>query len=235
MNKEYFSNNRQIQHNWLKNPYQKRVVILLSRPLVFSIPVVFGIVYNKISIVRAEWKKRSPTATNRKSPRQRGLIKVLFVGGGLEDNDKAEDLLFRIIAAMKLNKGEYVLCQTAEKVKSSMGDYLPQVIVSFGAIASNGLLDKKTLLSQVHGKFISKSFTIEEGKIWTCPIVPIFHPEFFNYQSLHEKNRMDGFAASDENNPLILEKNPFSGYNLKGQEWFHASTRIVDNTPFMGI
>ena len=177
MNKEYFSNLREIQHNWLKNPYQKGLLSSYQGRLFSQSLWYLGLLQQNINSP-GRMEKKITNSNQQETSKTEGLIKVLFVGGGLEDNDKAEDLLFRIIAAMKLNKGEYVLCQTAEKVKSSMGDYLPQVIVSFGAIASNGLLDKKTLLSQVHGKFISKSFTIEEGKIWTCPIVPIFHPEF---------------------------------------------------------
>ena len=80
------------------------------------------------------------------------------MGGKSPDNEKSNELLSRIIQAMKLKKDEFALCQNPRDVFLNMEDYLPLVIVSFGAIATNALLESKERLSkpmEIHQKGIS--------------------------------------------------------------------------------
>ena len=129
-----------------------------------------------------------------------GKIKVLFVGGKSPDNEKSNELLSRIIQAMKLKKDEFALCQNPRDVFLNMEDYLPLVIVSFGAIATNALLESKERLSKTHGKFIKKAFPYGT-KTWICPIVPIFHPDFLTINpsmkrtTWHDLKQVMGFIA----------------------------------------
>ena len=179
VNEENFSSYRKIQQNWIKAPYQKGLLSTYQGRIFSQSSWYLALLQQNIfSHDPGRTKKKIYSDTQQEIPREKSRIKMLFVGGDSQDSEKARDLLFRIIDAMKLKKGEYVLCQRVEEVKSFVSDFLPLVIVSFGAIATNGLLGRKGLLSQIHGKFLNNSFTIRDGKVWTCPIVPVFHPDF---------------------------------------------------------
>lgn len=130
-------------------------------------------------------------------------IDVLFVGG----HPKAEgqgfdpierDLLEKMALAMKLKNGHAVSlsikCSLApgdhddatQRMKRNCEDNLlheiktlkPQFVIPLGAIATNSILEKKERLSQVHGKFFSKTMKCSDELLHKYIVVPLFHPEF---------------------------------------------------------
>ena len=125
-----------------------------------------------------------------------GLSLVLFVGD-THNAQKGDDLLGKMINAMKLGKGEFNrflfdealedvfdlsgnlsapspatsdIFQTIEKVR-------PQIVVSLGATVTNILLGKRDKLSSIHGQFFEKTLSLESGS-HQYSIMPIFHPDF---------------------------------------------------------
>ncbi len=125
-------------------------------------------------------------------------IKVLFVGEkkieDLEEFDEGihwnselsdEDLLGKMIKAMKLESGEFVRTiligdneNALENICLEIEALKPQVIISLGALATNILLGKKEKLSQVHGEFFTRSYKFRDGKESLFKLVPVFHPDF---------------------------------------------------------
>jgi uracil-DNA glycosylase family 4 len=130
-------------------------------------------------------------------------IDVLFVGGqpkaeeqGFDPDER--DLLERMARAMKLNKGHAVSlsikCHSAlddhddaiQGMKRNCEDNLlqeiktlkPTFVIPLGAVATNFILEKKERLSQVHGKFFSKTIKFADELVHEYIVVPLFHPEF---------------------------------------------------------
>lgn len=128
-----------------------------------------------LALLQLQLQREEVTSTS--SPAQ-SKSKILFVGGHSDESAQAEILLKRIVLAMNLAQGDFAHCQLARDVPRFVKTYLPQVIISFGAIATNALLEQRKRLSQVHGKFFEQTFSLEEGFEWTCDLVPIFHPDF---------------------------------------------------------
>ncbi|MCY4524440.1 MAG: hypothetical protein OXB84_06855 [Halobacteriovoraceae bacterium] len=182
MIEEYFSSNRKILKNWRQNPYFSGIMSSYKGWLFGETPWFLAFLQqrspaDKLKVLKsADISKTSSPSIG--TLQDKSGIKIIFTGGASEDNEEAGNLLLRMIDAMKLKKDEYLLCQTIKEVEQMVGEHRPQVIVSFGAIITNQLLDKKERLSQIHGKFINKSFTIKKDEFWTCPIVPVFHPDF---------------------------------------------------------
>jgi hypothetical protein len=124
------------------------------------------------------------------------LSQVLFVGD-THAPEKGEDLLGKMISAMKLTKGEFnrvLFDESLEDVFDLSGNlltpgpatldlfnaikkYKPAVIVTLGATVTNILLGKREKLSGIHGQFFEKNITIEDGS-HQYSIMPIFHPDF---------------------------------------------------------
>lgn len=119
------------------------------------------------------------------------LSEVLFVGDTYKG--EGEDLLGKMIAAMKLKGDEFsrlILDEELEAIDDLAGNLVqpnecsqkffaaiketkPQIVVSLGATVTNVILGKREKLSSIHGQFIEKS--IDDCSF---TLVPIFHPEF---------------------------------------------------------
>ncbi len=119
------------------------------------------------------------------------LSEVLFLGDSY--NGEGEDLLGKMISAMKLKDNEffrYPLESDLEDVEDLAGNLenpspetakllaviaekRPKVVVSLGATITNILLGKREKLSGIHGQFFEK-------KTGDCnySLMPIFHPDF---------------------------------------------------------
>lgn len=119
------------------------------------------------------------------------LCEVVFLGDSYKG--EGEDLLGRMISAMKLTPGEFhrlTLNEDLENVTDlaanlenpdaatkSLFDFIaekkPKVVVSLGATITNILLGRREKLSGIHGQFIEK-------KIGEChfSLMPVFHPDF---------------------------------------------------------
>lgn len=112
-------------------------------------------------------------------------IKCLFLGDTpLKDE---EDLLIKMITAMKLQTGEYLrlpleniapdsiefedLCLGLRKIN-------PDIIVTLGAVATNTMLGKKERLSRVHGQIKDRTVKFSDDITYSYKMVPIFHPDF---------------------------------------------------------
>jgi DNA polymerase len=119
------------------------------------------------------------------------LCEVVFLGDS--HKGEGEDLLGRMITAMKLSGDEffrYHLNEELENITDLAGNLenpdqatcelfkfieakRPKVVVSLGATITNILLGKREKLSGIHGQFFEK--TIGEC---TFSLMPVFHPEF---------------------------------------------------------
>lgn len=123
------------------------------------------------------------------------LSLVLFVGDTWKEGD--EDLLGKMIQAMKLRPGEFHRVQFNELLEDvndpaknlvdpsfetlelleTINKYRPQIVVSLGATITNILLGRREKLSSIHGQFFDKSVGSESSK-YTYQLMPIFHPDF---------------------------------------------------------
>jgi DNA polymerase len=125
-------------------------------------------------------------------------IKVLFVGeskvDSLEEFDEGmhwvatasdEDLLGKMIQAMKLKNGEFVRTlligdtdKALENICLEIEVLKPQIVISLGALATNILLGKKERLSHIHGESFSRTYKFSDQEEKAFKLIPIFHPDF---------------------------------------------------------
>jgi hypothetical protein len=140
--------------------------------------------------------KAAPLLKEKEFQRPEGLSLVLFVGDTYLAS-KGDDLLGKMIAAMKLTKGEFnrvLFDESLEDVfdlsQNLLGPtpatthlfeeikkYRPAIVVSLGATVTNILLGKREKLSGIHGQFFEKTLTTNDGS-HQYSIMPIFHPDF---------------------------------------------------------
>ncbi len=119
---------------------------------------------------------------------------VLFVG---DSYAKGDDLLGKMIGAMKLCPGEFnrfAFNQNLEEVNDleanltnpsietielleQIKKFKPSIVVSLGATVTNILLGKRDKLSGIHGQFIEKKVSLN-NESYTYQLMPIFHPDF---------------------------------------------------------
>ncbi len=119
------------------------------------------------------------------------LSEVLFVGDNYSGD--GEDLLGKMIMAMKLSKDEFFrhpmdealeevsdLAKNLENPKEATQKLFniilekrPKVVVSLGATVTNILLGRREKLSTIHGQFFEK----RQGECH-FNLMPIFHPDF---------------------------------------------------------
>ncbi len=124
------------------------------------------------------------------------LSLVLFVGDTYEEG-KGEDLLGKMISAMKLKPGEFNRILFDEKLEDvndlsenlnhpgaetvflyeQINKFKPQVVVSLGATITNILLGKREKLSGIHGQFFEKSLKLN-SETYQYQLMPLFHPDF---------------------------------------------------------
>jgi uracil-DNA glycosylase family 4 len=124
------------------------------------------------------------------------LSLVLFLGDSFVEGS-GEDLLGKMIHAMKLKPGEFHRFSFNEKLEDIndlsknlveptpetkelfeiIKKYKPEVVVSLGATVTNILLGKREKLSGIHGQFFDKKIQIDNDS-YTYALTPIFHPDF---------------------------------------------------------
>ena len=132
-------------------------------------------------------KKEAP-----EKPKTGALSLVLFVGDTYAEG-KGEDLLGKMIQAMKLKPGEFNRIQFDEKLEDindlagnlttpsaettnlieQIEKFKPEIVVSLGATVTNILLGKREKLSGIHGQFFDKS-----AGSYHYHLMPLFHPDF---------------------------------------------------------
>ena len=117
-------------------------------------------------------------------------IKILFIGDTF--NGEGEDLLQKMILAMKLLPDEYKripLDNDLEQIDFDDQEYInhpsyknlielinneaPQFVISLGAIVTNCLIGRREKMSTIHGKYF-KLF----ANNYAYQLMPLFHPEF---------------------------------------------------------
>lgn len=140
----------------------------------------------------------TPAATVKIEPKvplkSDALSLVLFVGDSFTQGD---DLLGKMIVAMKLRPGEFNRVAFNEKLEEvndlaanlatpstetvelleQIKKFKPSIVVSLGATVTNILLGKREKLSGIHGQFFEKSVSIN-NESYTYQLMPIFHPDF---------------------------------------------------------
>ena len=124
------------------------------------------------------------------------LSLVLFVGDSWNEGS-GEDLLGKMIQAMKLRPGEFNRVKFNEELENvndltknlveptvetkevleAINKFKPQIVVSLGATITNILLGKREKLSGIHGQFFDKS-TGTAANSSNYQLMPIFHPDF---------------------------------------------------------
>ncbi len=120
---------------------------------------------------------------------------VMFVGDSFKEG--TEDLLGKMIQAMKLESHEYTRHLFDEKLEDVLNlesnnekpsietevllkaivDLKPKVVVSLGATVTNILLGRREKLSGIHGQFFDKSIVMDHEE-YQYQLFPIFHPDF---------------------------------------------------------
>lgn len=117
-------------------------------------------------------------------------IKILFIGDTF--NGEGEDLLHKMITAMKLLPEEYKripLDTELEQVDFDDSAYAnqpsykrlialinneaPVFVISLGAIVTNCLISRREKMSTIHGKYFKLNANDYEYQL-----MPLFHPEF---------------------------------------------------------
>jgi hypothetical protein len=120
-------------------------------------------------------------------------VAVLFIGDTVSSETNEEDLLAKMIKAMKLKEHEYIRLpfdHTLEQIidlednlqnpKDNFKELLnniealaPQYVVSLGATVTNLILGSREKMSAIHGKFLKSS-----ANSWEFQLMPLFHPDF---------------------------------------------------------
>lgn len=120
-------------------------------------------------------------------------LKVLFIGDTYQAESETEDLLNKMIVAMKLTSNEFVRIpldpslediddlennlinptEAFKKLLTSIEDQAPIFVISLGATMTNLLLGRREKMSGIHGKF----FKLNANK-WEFQLMPLFHPDF---------------------------------------------------------
>ena len=110
-------------------------------------------------------------------------LEVLFLCSEFNSDGSSErSILEKMAFAMKLSKEEFKLLEySSEALESNPRDEIkelvlqtkPKVVITFGAVMTNFILDKEERLSKVHGKFFPKLY---DG--YQTQVVPVFHPGF---------------------------------------------------------
>jgi hypothetical protein len=102
----------------------------------------------------------------------------------LEESERDQDLLSKMIDAMKLGESFARVFLNKESLEPqkvweklvTMCDGSDLTIVSMGAFATNTILRKKERLSKIHGKAIEQSYSWN-GQTRNLTIFPVFHPD----------------------------------------------------------
>lgn len=121
------------------------------------------------------------------------LTKVLFVGDTFDTNSQTEDLLGKMIIAMKLNENDFArialnpnfdeindleenLNKPSEEFQlflNKIEELAPVFVISLGATITNLILGRREKMTTIHGKFFKS-----QANAWEFQLMPIFHPDF---------------------------------------------------------
>ncbi len=125
-------------------------------------------------------------------------VKCVFLGDTLHTDD--DDLLMKMIQAMKLETGEY-LRMPLENISQKSDEFAdlciglqkvdPVVVITMGAIATNVMLGKKERLSRVHGVTTDKTVEFKDGVQWSYKMIPIFHPDYLKINPKMKRTAWD--------------------------------------------
>lgn len=159
---------------------------------VFSFDESIGVETNTLQVKEAPKAPVATLAPAPAKPKSGALSLVLFVGDTYTEG-KGEDLLGKMIAAMKLKAGEFNRVSFDEKLEDindlaqnlvnptvetinlieKINQYKPEIVVSLGATVTNLLLGKREKLSGIHGQFFEKT-----AGSYNYQLMPLFHPDF---------------------------------------------------------
>tara|TARA_Y100000590_G_scaffold281237_2_gene316216 strand:- start:98583 stop:99407 length:825 start_codon:yes stop_codon:yes gene_type:complete len=118
-------------------------------------------------------------------------LKVLFVYNYSSDalampeenrnQAPSEQLLSRMIKAMKMDESEYETLVIEEDkrdlILNKLAETIVEIVVPMGAIATNLVLGKQERISKVHGKFFNKDLVYKNDQVRSFQVVPVFNPE----------------------------------------------------------
>lgn len=122
---------------------------------------------------------------------------VVFLGDTFKPGSDKEDLLGKMIVAMKLQPTEFIRIKFNEALDDVVDpesnskkpgaetlelyrqiiDLRPQVVVTLGATVTNILLGRREKLSGIHGQFFEKELSADKQS-HTFSWCPVFHPDF---------------------------------------------------------
>jgi hypothetical protein len=92
-------------------------------------------------------------------------------------------LLARMIDAMKLAQSDFFISAveidgaTEQVLLDEINLIKPQIVVTFGAVATQSLLMINERLHHIHGKFFNRTLISNEQR-FDFQVVPLFHPDF---------------------------------------------------------
>lgn len=153
--------------------------------------------FEEISTTEARTINKAPIVTDPLPPKKVPGTFVMFIGDTYQINSDKEDLLGKMISAMKLKKEEFTRFPLNEalddildldknlsnptketiELLNSIIEKKPEIVVSLGATVTNILLGRREKLSGIHGQFVEKTISLD-SKAHTFTIMPLFHPDF---------------------------------------------------------
>ncbi len=147
-------------------------------------------------------------------------LKCAFIGhrlgsewGEYDVNEEAEQMLSRMISAMKLSPTDYVLSPFKRQVSDPESDpywqsllmelfnHKPKVIFLMGANVTATFMGKKERISKLHGQVIRRDFKLGT-QVHSMNLMPIFHPEYLLINSGMKRAAWEDFQRAME----IMEK-----------------------------
>lgn len=147
-------------------------------------------------------------------------IKCAFIGhrlgtewGEYDVNEEAEQMLSRMITAMKLEPQDYVLSPFKRQVSDAhsdlhwqgllkeLFDHEPRVVFLMGANVTATFMGKKERISKLHGQVIRRDFKFG-GETRSLNLMPIFHPEYLLINSGMKRAAWEDFQRAME----LMEK-----------------------------
>lgn len=122
-------------------------------------------------------------------PEEFDQLKVIFVcekPGDMLDDNPGQDILSKMIVAMKLEKSDYMRIfinkesdnafEVWQQIINKFMNRTQLTVVSMGAFTTNTLIGKKERLSKIHGKQIVYSYKRDDN-ILELSLFPVFHPD----------------------------------------------------------
>ncbi len=147
-------------------------------------------------------------------------IKCAFIGhrlgsewGEYDINEESEQMLARMIAAMKLDPQDYVMAPFKRQVDHPLEDehwqsllgelfeHRPRVVFLMGANVTATFMGKKERISKLHGQVVRRDFKLG-SEVRSLSLMPIFHPEYLLINSGMKRAAWEDFQRAME----LMEK-----------------------------